>query len=120
MLQEQLMLHVWLLMGRKCSTVLFDVEQGGGQSISSGHHHGLGPETSHNEYIHIYLYFDSSRKKLWTLTKGGRGGSDGVWQGATFFSTFFLEHFLVALPARADVKCSEELAGSIIGCSAYV
>jgi hypothetical protein len=47
------------------------------------------------------------------LSKGGGGGSEGVVGGGHFFSNFSLEHFLIALPAQADVVCSEELVCSI-------
>jgi hypothetical protein len=42
--------------------------------------------------------------------KGGLGFSDRV---DNFFFNFFLEPFLAALPAQADVMCSDELIGSI-------
>jgi hypothetical protein len=50
----------------------------------------------------IYICFDSSRKKVMDLAEGGEGGSDRVDH---FFSDFFLEPYLAALPAQADVLC---------------
>jgi hypothetical protein len=44
----------------------------------------------------------------------GTGGVSG------FFSNFLLEHYLVALPAQAEVICSDELFCSILSHSAYV
>jgi hypothetical protein len=44
----------------------------------------------------------------------GRGGGSGG------FFNFLLEHYLVALPAQADVICSDQLFCSILSHSAFV